>query len=1149
MADNIEFGSDEWCAEIEQLARPVSSEARQVSTEARQVSSEARPVSSEARSVSTEAPRAVHPKTKERRRSKYKQKPESKQKQHSFAETTNRIGFNSGEHCSPIEDGESKSKTGGELFKPGTLSFLFGVLLPLLAVLAETNTHWMAKTFFDPFPTSAHILLFLLIPVSNSLSWLAVRTNLVPLYSTMSLSSGMALGIAILYSVMILPHATAFATMGPSVIGALGLAPLLAIPVTLLCGQTVCQLATRQKTFFDAHQLKHLGHLIVLVMVISVELPSTLTRFYLSRTDNAETEAESIQWLRKWGDKDVLLRACYERSGNATDILGTLAETAHPIGIDKARTVYYKVTGVPFNSVQIPASFRGTIKNAGLVSDPAGLNDDVKDEFDLDPDIAGELISGVARGLSVSNSTISGTLDTAYGIGSLDWDFTFENVSEIPREARAKILLPPNAVVTRATIWLDDWQRDTVIQERGLARATYQSAVENHKRDPLLVSMAGKDSVLVQCYPVVKGQKSKVRLHIATPLVVASNHEESLLLPTFEERNFAITVPHKLQLQSKQQFAFSQSDGTSGANLTNANLSGSSNKLAMDVDNAILSRFDGQIRIKTDSPASQDSTASKESKESSAPDNPNDPNTRLELTIRPPESHTEARQAFYTHLPEQDLNRTSYASRPASNRSNNDKKKKLTVVIDKSITMAPYISEIVNGLKTAPADLNVSVVNVGDEFDYLCDESEPGSSEYTNALARVAELKCEGGRSGACALENVFARSEAPGAVLWIHAAQPLANSPTPTMKGRLLTSRSPLLYDLQVASGPNTILANSYDYPGLDRVVRSGSLSHDVADFLDNYAEGRIKRCATTFGVRTAGNAPPEVAQVQAFKLALARYQHHDRSGAYELAKRYQLVTPVSSAVVTDEAPNIDELQTRYAKAPNPVSEILFNKKGKTLHERVFLPKRASEKHGADTWNYSRRAKALDVKTDVPQYETKAENQKEARQYETKARRYEAQQQYEINARLSASKETAFGDREADADLATMGGSPTTIGSASKNEIAESLMKGLGPLDETTRQSNTFHNPGAPILSGATNGTMPMEGAGSYPPLSAKDIGAFATAGASREMSPSSPAVPPHSVTSMPPPHVVLLILVCILFTAAGLCTTIIKAITAKRD
>lgn len=1060
MAD-IEFGSDEWWAELQQLTRPVS----------------------------TEAPPAVHAKTKERRRSKYKQKSvESKHKQHAFTETTNRIGFNSGENCSPIEDSENKTKTAGELFKPGTLSFFFGVGLPLLAVLVETNTHWMAKTFFDPFPTFAHILLFLLIPVSNFLSWLAVRTNLVPLYSTMSLSSGMALGIAILYSVMMLPHATAFAAMGPSVIGALGLAPLLAIPATLLCGQTVCQLATHQKTFFDAHQLKHLGHLIVLVMVISVELPSTLTRFYLSQTDNAATEAESIQWLRKWGDTDVLLRACYERSGNATDILGTLAESAHPIGVDKARTVYYKVTGVPFNSVPIPLSFRGTIKNAGLISDPAGLNDDVKDEFDLDPDIAGELVSGVARGLSVSNSTITGTLDTAYGIGSLDWDFTFENVSEIPREARAKILLPPNAVITRATIWLDDWQRDTVIQERGLARATYQSAVENHKRDPLLVSMAGKDSVLVQCYPVVKGQKSKIRLHIATPLVVAGDHEESLLLPTFEERNFAITLPHKLQLQSRQQFAFSQPEGqTPGAKVTTATLSEGSNKLAMNVDNAILSRFDGQIKIKTDSPASKDSTVSK------SPNDPNDPNARLELTIRPPETRTEARQAFYTHLPEQDINRISYASSPPSNRSGNHAKKKLTVVIDKSITMAPYISEIVNGLKTAPAELQVSVVNVGDEFDYLCDESEPGSSEYTNALARVADLKCEGGRSGAYALENVFARSEAPGAVLWIHAAQPLANSPTPTMNAQLTASRYPVLYDLQIASGPNIILENSYDYPGLDRVVRSGSLSHDVADFLKNYAESKIKRCSTTFGVRSAENAPPEVAQVQACKLALARYQHGDRFGAYELAKRYQLVTPVSSAVVTDEAPNIDELRTRY--------------------------------------------------------KTKAEYQSEAPQYKTTARRYEAKKQYETNAPQAGSMEMAFGDSESDADHGTRTASSTPILRSAQRGIAQSLMKGFEPLDEGSRQSNTYYNPGTPILSGATNGTLPADGADSYPPLSAKDEGAFATADASGAMLPSSPALAPHSVPPVPQRNVILLVLVSIFATAVGLCITIRKAITPKRD
>ncbi len=809
----------------------------------------------------------------------------SGRKQHNFRETTKRIGFNAEPESSPIGLSDTRNKGDGKsLYKPGFFTLFFGVFLPVMAMVFETSTHFLAKNAFDPFPTTAHLFLFSLIPISNFLNWLAVRRNIAPLYSVISLATGMALGISILYSVMLLPLTEQFLQMIPAGgIGLLGLAPLTSIPVTLMCGTTICQLAERQKTFFDSHQLKHLGHLIILVMVLSVELPSTLTRVHLSKAAHGDQDA--IKWLRQWGNQDVLLRACYERSGEATDILGTMAEHNDPVGVDSARNIFYRVTGVSFNSVPIPNSFRGTIKHAGLIDDPANLNDSVKDEFDLDPDIAGELVSGVARGLSVSDSSIAGTLNPAGGIASLDWNFTFENVSTIPREARAKILLPPNAVVTKATLWLDDWQRETVIQERDLARSTYVNSITSQKRDPLLVSMSGKDSVLVQCYPVVKGTKTRIRLHIVSPLVLSSKTEESLVLPTFEERNFAITIPHKIDLHSATKISL---------NGTDSKTNGRDHELKANLQNSLMSRFEAVARVNRTNGLD------------AAP-----------LMVRPPESKIELRQAFYSMLPDSAL-----ANIPAKLQPTTGKSPNLSIVVDKSITMSPYIQEIAKGLQDAPKTLPITLIEVKDWDRTFCIDTHSDNPKYQAALKAFAESKCEGGQSDALLLEEMFtvttsARSIIPdnSDVLWIHAAQPVSSIPVNGMLNSLRSNEStrPRLFDLQVCSGPNAILTESYAYPKLERLVRTGALSQDIATFIQNYANNKVRRAATTFSAPSSGTDAAtnlEVSQVQAYRLAMARYHAGDSFGAYDLASRYHLVTPVSSAVVTDDAPIVvDEL------------------------------------------------------------------------------------------------------------------------------------------------------------------------------------------------------------------------------------------------
>ena len=134
-----------------------------------------------------------------------------------------------------------------------------------------------------------------------------------------------------------------------------------------------------------------------------------------------------------------------------TDIIGSVYEAGHPLPTVETRQIFYKVTGKPFNSVPIPASARATIQHA-LAYDPGNLNAKVEDEFDLDTDIAGESVSGVARGLSLKESKLQGRLDGAALTANLSWSFSLNNASKYDREARAKLLLPNGAVVTHAIL-------------------------------------------------------------------------------------------------------------------------------------------------------------------------------------------------------------------------------------------------------------------------------------------------------------------------------------------------------------------------------------------------------------------------------------------------------------------------------------------------------------------------------------------------------------------------------------------------------------------------------------------------------------------------------------------------------------------------
>lgn len=782
--------------------------------------------------------------------------------------TAKRIGLATLEKPKPGDDLKNKHAKHNPIKKPGIWLLLFGVFLPFMAMYFECNSHFMAKEFFDPFPTFNHCLLFAFIPVSNLFVWLAARTNINAIYSITSLMSGMAVGIALLYSLMLLPLTPIFFLVLP--LGLLGLSPLISIPFTFRAGNTLCAIAGRHDTFFDPHQFKHLGHLIVLVMVISVELPSTLTRVHLSdavQANHAKSQ-EAINWLRTYGSKEVLLRACYERSGRATDLLGSLYEHQRPVSINKARDIYYKVTGIAFNAVAIPSSFRSTIQHNGLINDPARLNKGAVDEFDLDPDIAGEMVQGVARGLSVTDSSIKGSLFNDKGYASIDWNFNFSNVSKVPREARAKILLPPNACVSRATMWIDGIEKEAKITGRSRARAIYQRAVKTHKRDPLLVSMQGKDVIMVQCYPVLKGSDTRVRLHIIAPL--RSNGEKNILsLPMFAERNFGFEKAHNVNFIASENFT-----------ITNTNLNPVQKKSRFQlngaIDNSLLSRAKANLIVKGGQTASS--------------------------------------FGFNSEL--------------------NKKPEKLTVVIDKSITMRPYIEKIESGLKKLPTDMKVYLIEIGDNTDSMLTKNigEPEGNNYAIsirnkekvAFAEALELlkmtPCEGGRVNSGTLRRLLIRNKRfpdtnYGDILWIHASQPVIKKTDKTTISYCSKSMKDRIFDLQVASGPNALFDKSSMVKNYVRVPRSGDIEADIVNLVNLW-----NKPSTSPDSSSEESADQEFNQLKTYKTVLDKFYANDVYGASDLAVANHLISPVTSAVVTDEI-LVAKYENALKKAPRQVA------------------------------------------------------------------------------------------------------------------------------------------------------------------------------------------------------------------------------------
>lgn len=230
---------------------------------------------------------------------------------------------------------------------------LFSVLLPVIVILFECNTHLVSKFLINLVPSNVHVALLALGPAINLIFIVQLYMKRKIPETILSFLNGVALGIAAIFSVFVLPLfpiglLTAFVG-----IGWLPFAPILALSATI-------KLFTLVKVFIPSlkkrKKSRWYGVLTGIALFVLVQCPVVITNCLVTALAKNPTDQNTLAHLRNFGDKEHMLKLCYGRRR-----IKSIADFVSPeVGLQDARVVFHKVTGTKFESYSVPESIKNS---------------------------------------------------------------------------------------------------------------------------------------------------------------------------------------------------------------------------------------------------------------------------------------------------------------------------------------------------------------------------------------------------------------------------------------------------------------------------------------------------------------------------------------------------------------------------------------------------------------------------------------------------------------------------------------------------------------------------------------------------------------------------------------------------------------------
>ncbi len=736
----------------------------------------------------------------------------------------------------------------------GFWNWTFGVILPLLVVLLEGMTSFCGSVFFSPAPTLWHLAWIATVPVVNL--WL-MKGSPDTSPAVRGAAAGFALVTALFYALLFLPiihfAVLALVLLG---LGLLPMAPLLSALMSWRIGRAAKQGSPDPRRFRTGWRS---GAFAALVVLATLEGPALWTRAYLSAANSGGEEGEvAIRRLRTFHSERTLLRACYENNrgaGRATDISGWIVHLC-------------KSSSALFGSEAVAASeseasrdvyFRVTGKAfnsmkppAGTAASPLGRRADPMEDFEFDEHLGGDDVAIRLRHLDLADSRFDGHVDSVSRIGYGEWTMVFKNSSQQTKEARCQVRLPRDGRVSRLTLWVNGEPREAAFSTVSKVKAAYKSVAVVQQRDPVLVNMVGPDTVMVQCFPVPASGEMKIRLGITAPL---DNGQWEL--PHVIERNFGLAkgLGHAVWMQGDRSFSLTHSSHKS-----ESIIDGKGQSLSAELTEERLMEPGNTITM-------------------GLPDG--EP-----TTVWCEDRFAKAEEHILVREPLQVTRRAA---------------EKLVLVIDGSLSMQAAKDRVLKAL--AAQDGNRLQLILADD------------TARRVTLAELEKHRFTGGRDNEPALrEGIRLARESGAPVVWLHGPQAVKVSREEALLQLLERgTEHSVIHDVEAVSGPNRLTEAIFRTGCVSRGPSPAASGDNLARFLGDLMRER-KETAWNWKRQPAADEASgakvwdQLARLWASRAAEDPVMIPSDTARTELAARYQLVTPVSGAVVLETQQQYDE-------------------------------------------------------------------------------------------------------------------------------------------------------------------------------------------------------------------------------------------------
>ena len=416
---------------------------------------------------------------------------------------------------------------------------VFGVGIPLAALVVELHSHVSMALGIDPLPSLPHAILVGWVPVCLACALLALHAgrswDALRVTFWLDRGLGIAQGIALGFAIALWPLTWIGAwvagmgwvlLLGPDGDnGAKILIPLswLALSPALAFIAGVIARWRWRRRHPSARAGRFRWPLLGLVALGLVELPSLALHLLVARDWQVPIPIPIPE--------SALLRA-HDLGLDSVGLLGPISGGRFwqsRTGPALSEQQLLRQTGrirAAFGPLPLPG--RDSVDYA-VAGEGIGLDDRARADFRTELPMTA---------IEWTESRIQAEFHPDFGSAYLEWTFVIRNHGMEDQEARAQIQLPPGASVSRATLWVDGVPREAAVGKRSTAVAAYQKVVRG-RRDPLLVTSQGVDRVFLNAFPIPAEAAMKFRLGISLPLLGLEPGHGAQFLPRLGARSFS----------------------------------------------------------------------------------------------------------------------------------------------------------------------------------------------------------------------------------------------------------------------------------------------------------------------------------------------------------------------------------------------------------------------------------------------------------------------------------------------------------------------------------------------------------------------------------------------------------------------------------